>query len=234
MNLLAIDTATDTVSVAVHDGESVVASAAARGERRHAELLAPMVADVVDRAGIALTDLGAIAVDVGPGLFTGMRVGITAAKAFAEVLEVPLVPVTSLEALAHAADAGDADVIASVIDARRGEVFWAVHRAVDRTRLGDLRVGKPEECVADLSARGQSVVVTGSGMERHRDVFAEHLRLAVPAHVLGGPAEPIADMVAMIGHARAMRQDSCGVDEVVPVYMRAPDAEINWATRSAG
>lgn len=234
MNLLAIDTATDTVSVAVHDGESVVSSAAARGERRHAELLAPMVADVVDRAGLALADVGAIAVDVGPGLFTGMRVGITAAKAFAEVLEVPIVPVTSLEALAHAVDAGDADVIASVIDARRGEVFWAVHRAADRTRLGELRVGTPEECVADLSARGQSVLVTGSGMERHRDLFAEHLRLAVPAHVLGGPAEPIADVVAAIGHVRAMRQDSCGVDDVVPVYMRAPDAEINWATRSAG
>lgn len=77
-------------------------------------------------------------------------------------------------------------------------------------------------------------MVAGSGMERHRDVFAEHLRLAVPAYVLGGPAEPMADIVAAIGHARAMRQDSYGVDDVVPVYMRAPDAEINWTTRSAG
>lgn len=234
MNLLAIDTATDSVSVAVHDGSSVVASAVARSPRRHAELLAPMVADVVDRAGLTLADVGAIAVDVGPGLFTGMRVGITTAKAFAEVLDVPIVPVTSLEALAHVVDAGDADVVASVIDARRGEVFWAVFRAGDRMRLGDPRVGSPDECIADIAARGQSVVVSGSGMERHRDVFADHLRLAVPGHALGGPADPTADAVATIGHARAMRQETCGVDDVIPVYMRAPDAEINWSTRSAG
>lgn len=233
MKLLAIDTATDTVSVAVHDGESVVASRAARGERRHAELLTPMIREVLDRVGIALSDIGAIAVDVGPGLFTGMRVGITTAKALAEVLDVPVVPVTSLEAMALAAEATDMEVVASVLDARRGEVFWALFRAADRAALTEPRVGSPESCIADITARGQSVAVIGSGMQRHRELFADHLRLAVSAHTLGEPSEPLADQVAALGFARAMRQMTRSVDEVAPLYLRAPDAEINWATRSS-
>lgn len=233
MNLLALDTATDTVSVAVHDGSGIVASAVARGERRHAELLTPMVRDVVSRAGIALADVGAIAVDIGPGLFTGMRVGIATAKAMAEVLDVPVVPVSSLEALAHAMDVTEMDVVACVLDARRGEVYWSLARSSDRAQLTEPRVGSPESCVADIAARGQSVAVVGSGMERHREVFADQLRLAVPAHTLGGPSEPTAESVAVLGHARAMRQMTSTVDEVVPLYLRAPDAEINWATRSS-
>jgi tRNA threonylcarbamoyladenosine biosynthesis protein TsaB len=233
MNLLAIDTATDTISVAVHDGESVVASTVVRGERRHAELLVPMIDDVVRQAGMTLSDVGAIAVDVGPGLFTGMRVGITAAKAFAEVLEVSVVPVTSLDALAHGAHDTDMDVVVSVLDARRGEVFWGVYRANDFECLGEPRVGTPADCVADIAARGQSVAVMGSGMERHREVFVDQLRLAVPSHTLGGPSEPLAETVAVIGHSRALRQASCAVDDVLPVYLRAPDAEINWSTRSS-
>jgi tRNA threonylcarbamoyladenosine biosynthesis protein TsaB len=233
MNILAIDTATDTVSVAVHDGEAVVASAVVRGERRHAELLVPMIADVLTRAGMTVSDIGVIAVDVGPGLFTGMRVGITAAKALAEVLEVPVVPVSSLDALAHGAHTTDMDVVVSVLDARRGEVFWGVYRANDLERLGEPRVGSPADCIADIAARGQSVAVLGSGMERHREVFVDQLRLAVPSHTLGGPSEPLADVVAVVGHSRALRQASCGVDDVLPLYLRAPDAEINWSTRSS-
>jgi tRNA threonylcarbamoyladenosine biosynthesis protein TsaB len=87
--------------------------------------------------------------------------------------------------------------------------------------------------VADIAARGQSVAVTGSGLERHREAFADQLRLAVPAHTLGGPSEPLAEMVAAIGHRQALRQLTCSVDEVQPLYLRAPDAEINWATRSS-
>jgi tRNA threonylcarbamoyladenosine biosynthesis protein TsaB len=141
--------------------------------------------------------------------------------------------VTSLDALAHVADAADMEVVASVLDARRGEVFWALYRAADRAALTEPQVGSPESCIADITARGQTVAVIGSGMQRHRELFADHLRLAVPAHTLGEPHEPLADEVAALGFARAMRQMTSSVDEIVPMYLRAPDAEINWATRSS-
>jgi tRNA threonylcarbamoyladenosine biosynthesis protein TsaB len=112
-------------------------------------------------------------------------------------------------------------------------VYWSLARSSDRAQLTEPRVGSPESCVADIAARGQSVAVVGSGMERHREVFADQLRLAVPSHTLGGPSEPTAESVAVLGHARAMRQMTSTVDEVVPLYLRAPDAEINWATRSS-
>ena len=99
MITLGIDTATELVSVALVDGEKVLAASESQSDRRHAEDLTPMLQFVVQRAGIAFSEIDAVAVDVGPGLFTGMRVGIAAAQALAQVLSVPLVGVDSLEAL---------------------------------------------------------------------------------------------------------------------------------------
>ncbi|MEY3700298.1 MAG: hypothetical protein RIT16_658, partial [Actinomycetota bacterium] len=100
--ILGIDTATDAVSVALHDGESVLASSEIRSDRQHAEALTPMIDFVCKQAAIELWDVGGIAVDIGPGLFTGMRVGIASAQAIAQVIDVPIIPVTSLDILSVA------------------------------------------------------------------------------------------------------------------------------------
>jgi len=231
MKLLAIDTALDAVSVCVTDGDRVLANAEAKSDRRHGEMLAPMIHSVLREAGCTVQDIGSIAVDIGPGLFTGMRVGIATAKAMAEVLETNLVGVSSLEVLAHQATT-EFDVVAAVIDARRGEVFWSLHRADDREQLSSPRAGSAEECLASIADRGQSVCLIGTGVARYRQVFDDGLRLAVPDFELAPDSSsiPTATTVASIASSRLI--DAVTVDELVPMYLRAPDAEINWLTRS--
>lgn len=172
--------------------------------------------------------------DVGPGLFTGMRVGIATAKAMAEVLEADLVGVSSLEVLATQAhaSASDLDVIAAIIDARRGEVFWSLFRTTDMEQLTSPRSGSPEECIESITARGQSTYLVGTGVSRYTRNFEEGLRLAVPDYRMPAPelCLPRASTVASVARARLV--ESVSVDELVPMYLRAPDAEINWQTRS--
>jgi tRNA threonylcarbamoyladenosine biosynthesis protein TsaB len=236
VNLLAIDTALDSVSVCLTSADTVLANAEAESDRRHGEMLAPMIQAVLHQAGCTVNDVGCIAVDVGPGLFTGMRVGIATAKAMAEVLEVDLVGVSSLEVLAQQARTSgaalDVDVVASIIDARRGEVFWSLFRAADAEQLTSPRAGSPEECLESIAARGQSVCLVGTGVGRYTSIFDDGLRLAVPEFRVSSSDSgvPKASTVASIARGRLI--DAVTVDELVPMYLRAPDAEINWKTRS--
>ena len=231
MKLLAIDTALDAVSVCVVEGGQMLANAEAKSDRRHGEMLAPMIHSVLRESGCTVQDIASIGVDIGPGLFTGMRVGIATAKAMAEVLETNLVGVSSLEVLAHQVST-EFDVVAAVIDARRGEVFWSLHRSDDREQLSTARAGTAEECLAAIADRGQSVCLIGTGVARYRQVFDDGLRLAVPDFEFAPDASstPTAATVALIAGSRLI--DAVSVDELVPMYLRAPDAEINWLTRS--
>ena len=157
MIVLGIDAATETVSVALIDGTDVIGASETRSERRHAEDLTPMIEFVVSRASLDLRDIDAVAVDVGPGLFTGMRVGIAAAQALAHVLEVPLVGIDGLDALTAAANPStDYELVVPTIDARRKEVAWAMHRVRDdgsTVRVSDPTVGSLDDLVLALRDR---------------------------------------------------------------------------------
>jgi tRNA threonylcarbamoyladenosine biosynthesis protein TsaB len=143
MTLLAIESATDTVGVALLRDDGGSAERVHEGGRAHAELLAPAIEEVCAVSGCQVTDIDAIAVDVGPGLFTGLRVGVATAKALGQALGLGVLGVSSLDILAAAAagsvaaaaagsvaDRGTTPIgaVASVVDARRGEVFAAVYR----------------------------------------------------------------------------------------------------------
>lgn len=234
VNLLAIDTALDAVSVCLTSADAVLANAEAESDRRHGEMLTPMIHAVLHQAGCTAQDLSCIAVDVGPGLFTGMRVGIATAKAMAEVLETSLVAVSSLEVLATQArtSAREMDVVAAIIDARRGEVFWSLHRTTDMEQLTSPRAGSPEECIESIAARGQSTCLVGTGVARYATIFDDGLRLAVPDYVISAPELGVPRALTLATIARARLVESVSVDELVPMYLRAPDAEINWQTRS--
>ncbi|HYF74395.1 MAG TPA: tRNA (adenosine(37)-N6)-threonylcarbamoyltransferase complex dimerization subunit type 1 TsaB, partial [Nocardioides sp.] len=144
--LLAFDTATPLVTVALHDGADVVAELRADRPMRHAEQLAPLIDRALTQAGIVRQDLTAIAAGVGPGPFTGLRVGLVTARTLAFVLDVPVYGVCSLDVLAvEAADTGAVSapfVVAT--DARRKEVYLARYDA-DGCRLEGPVVGKPAD-----------------------------------------------------------------------------------------
>ncbi|MEY2940099.1 MAG: hypothetical protein RIS58_1086, partial [Actinomycetota bacterium] len=158
------------------------------------------------------------------------------AKALAKVLDVGVIEVTSVEAVARSVSS-DCEVVASVIDARRGEVFWSLNRSFDGflRQVGDVRIGSVESCIVDIVDRGQSVVLAGTGALRHREAFAERLSGTVPSFEFAADssAVPSAAHVARIGYERARREEWVAAKDVSPRYLRQPDAEINWSTRSS-
>ncbi len=243
MLVLAIETATDVAGVALADESGLVAAASLHRGRRHGESVAPAVAFVLERAGATADDLGALAVDVGPGLFTGLRVGVATAKALAFALELPVVAVTSLELLALGAAAAAAappaelPVVVPVVDARRGQLFAAEFR-VDAagdgagvTLLGEEGLVDPEPFTARLAAEatgGRRVLCVGDGALRYREQLA-----AVPGLTVAGGAlaHPDPGVLALAGVARAVAGDAVAGRDVVARYLRQADVRINWEQR---
>jgi tRNA threonylcarbamoyladenosine biosynthesis protein TsaB len=221
--ILGIDTATDQVGCAIGSQEGVVAQQHLLAPRRHAETLAPQIESLCSLAEVPLAKIGAVAVDVGPGLFTGLRVGFTTAITLATSLEVPMIGLTSLDLLAHAAHLTDR-LVAAAVDARRGEVFAALYQPVPGgvQQVSEPTVIRPEELASELQARNEECLLVGDGAARHRDVFAEvdHARL-------GGPelAHPSAAVLVALAHPRAMREEFVTPRELAPLYLREPDAQ---------
>lgn len=229
MLILGIDTATAQVGCAVGGHEGVLASFHASRGRRHAETLVPAIDFVRRHAQIELADVGAVAVDVGPGLFTGLRVGVATAKAVASALRVPMVGVPSLDLVAFPVRWTNR-LIVSVLDARRGEVFYATYRQVPGgvQRLTDHRVAGPDELCSELLALGDECLAVGDGALRYADRLSELTRVEIGE---SGLAYPSAASLVQLAHAQAVREEFVNPWEVEPVYLRQADAEIRWPQR---
>jgi tRNA threonylcarbamoyladenosine biosynthesis protein TsaB len=232
MLILGIESAGTQVGCAVGGHEGVLASAHAGRGRRHAEALAPQIDFVRRQAGIELSEVGAVAVDVGPGLFTGLRVGIATAVALAQGLGVPMIPVPSLDLMAFPAR-WTTRLIVPALDARRGELFTALFRKVPGgiQRVRDANVCTPDELSAELEALDEPALLLGDGALRHAEEFVGLKSIEMAEQ---GLANPSARSLVQLAHARAMREEFVQPWELEPVYLRQPDAQINWATRAGG
>jgi tRNA threonylcarbamoyladenosine biosynthesis protein TsaB len=227
--MLAIDTATPRVAVAIGEDGRVLGSVYLSARRRHAEALVPAIAYLCEQTGVELRQLGAVAVGVGPGLFTGLRVGVTTAKIMGQALEVPVVGVSSLDLVAHPLRFGG-QMIAAVLDARRHEVFHARYRPVSGgvQLVTEYRVGPAVELVAELEAGGEDVVLAGDGVASNRAAFGA-LERAVDA---GREFEaPSATALVEIADGRVGREEFSAPWDVAPLYLRASDAELAWGNR---
>ncbi|MGH3457963.1 tRNA (adenosine(37)-N6)-threonylcarbamoyltransferase complex dimerization subunit type 1 TsaB [Aeromicrobium sp.] len=209
MLLLAFDTATPAITVAVHDGSDVVAEASGEGSMAHGELLAPAIRAALADAGAAMADLTDVAVGVGPGPFTGLRVGVVTALTLGSTLGIATRGVCTLDILAAdmAQGGGVDDEFLVATDARRKEVYWAHYRPGPRQaeRLDGPHVSHP----ADLAELHAGMPVLGRGATLYPDVLA----------VMDGPIDPSAAALA-----RAVAAGSVGELPLVPLYLRRPDA----------
>ncbi|HEY7107650.1 MAG TPA: tRNA (adenosine(37)-N6)-threonylcarbamoyltransferase complex dimerization subunit type 1 TsaB [Acidimicrobiia bacterium] len=232
MLLLAIDTATSQVSVAFGDGGGVLGQVSLQGGRRHAEQVAPAISYLCDELDVSLSHLAAIAVDIGPGLFTGLRVGVTTAKVMAQALRVPVVGIVSLDLVAYPLRHADRTVV-SVLDARRREVFCASYRPVPGgvQRISEYDVRPPAELIAELGAGTDELLLAGDGVDVARDAFAaiDHAELAGPAY-----AAPSVAALVELAAARVEREEFEPPGGLRPLYLRSSDAEINWDTARVG
>ena len=231
--ILGIETSVEHVGVALGDYRGVRAHSMLASDRRHAESLTPMIQFVMQQAEVEMSDLSAVAVDVGPGLFTGMRVGIAAAQSIAWALELPMIPVCSLDVVAMNAHWSES-VVAASLDARRGEVYWALYRmraiGAEPQRITEPVVSSPEDLAVHLADRGEEIVCVGSGFDRHQEVF----QALQWAQFLGASGSyPSATHLVTLAGQRLAADDTVLPGAVEPMYLRAPDAEINWQTRGA-
>jgi tRNA threonylcarbamoyladenosine biosynthesis protein TsaB len=216
MNLLAIETATEACSVALASGDTLVARSEI-APRRHAELLLPMCEQVLAEAGIGRHALDAIAVGVGPGAFTGVRLAVSAAQGLALALDLPLVPVSSLAALAMQAPDNGAAILAA-IDARMGEIYaGSFRRTADGLveALGAEWVGAADQLVLPPTERWN---VIGTGWAAWH--AALQARMPVPPAWAEGVAYPLAVDVALLALPIARAQRGSSPDSVAPVYLR--------------
>lgn len=229
MLILGIDTATSQAGCAIGGHEGVIASAQCAKGRRHAENLAPAIEFICAQSQIELAEISVIAVDLGPGLFTGLRVGIATGKGLAHALGIPMIGVASLDLLAFAVRFSPR-LIVTAIDARRSEVYYAFYRQVPGgiQRLGDHAVGTPEELASQLSVSRDEILLVGDGIHRYRDVFADVPKAEIAD---AGLSYPSAASLVQLAHAQALREEFEQPTAVEPIYLRKPDAEINWVTR---
>jgi tRNA threonylcarbamoyladenosine biosynthesis protein TsaB len=198
--LLAFDTATAAITVAVADvpdGPAILAETTTVDPRRHGELLAVGIDEVLRKAGVTAADLRSIAVGVGPGPFTGLRVGVVTARAMGAALGIPVVGVCTLDVLAHAGRLPGEFLV--VTDARRKEVYWARY-GPGGTRIDGPQVNRP----ADVAYNGP---VVGAGATLYPAAFPD-------------PRPPEYPSAAALCEYVASGAPTLGP---LPLYLRRPD-----------
>lgn len=205
MLLLAFDTATSAVTVALHDGAGIIAEESAVDPRRHGELLAVSIEKVLRSAGARCEDLTSIAVGTGPGPYTGLRAGLVTARVLTSVLRIRLDGICSLDVIAAGAvaEAGGREFLVAT-DARRKEVYWASYsrRGV---RTAGPQVARPAELPSEQPVAGEGALL-----------YAEFADRAI------GPRFPSAAQLASIAASRQAAGEPQSPAE--PLYLRRPDA----------
>ena len=230
MSILAIDTATQVSSVAVASADKLAAELTMQAKLTHSETLMPHIKEVLRMANVRKEQLEGIAVSIGPGSFTGLRIGLAAAKAMAYALDLPIVGVSTLKALAYHYPVPGIRIV-SLLDAQKGNAY----RECYEWEKGTLTVVNPvevlplAEILAECAESGRETVVLG-------DIAVRRIRgkVDLPANVTVAPAHlvmPRAACVAMLGLQELAAGHTDNVMNMEPVYIRRSEAEVLWEKR---
>jgi tRNA threonylcarbamoyladenosine biosynthesis protein TsaB len=225
VRILAIETATPGASVALLEDRTTLAAASRIDRLGHAGFLVPAIDFCFDQVGWSPQDLDAVVVDIGPGLYTGLRVGLATAQGLGAAFGIPIVPVSSVDAVALEARTGHR-LIWTVVDVRRGEYAVARYRPVPG---GVVKEGSTDLLTSDafraslLSSPDDSLVVGDVAS------LPEGFFLGLSRVKTGRPRYPYAVALSEVGHARLEKGDFPAADEIRPLYMREPDVTINWS-----
>ena len=226
MPILAIDTATLVSSVAIATPDTLVAELTIQTRKTHSERLMPHIASLLAMAEISQTSLKAVAVSIGPGSFTGLRIGLATAKALGYALNIPLIGVPTLAALAFACPAPGA-VLAPMLDAQKGNVYLGLYEWQGNTVV---EIQAPQvigftEAQAELAKLGRPALLLGEAAVMHK----EDISHPAPPHVVMPRAGSIAVMAQQL-YAQGVRHDVASLE---PLYIRRSEAEELWERRQS-
>jgi tRNA threonylcarbamoyladenosine biosynthesis protein TsaB len=233
MKILGIDTSTSCGSLGIIDDDAVVAEYALLRDETHSTRLVPAIQALLKEARLDLDEIDGIAVSLGPGSFTGLRVGLSAVKGLALAAEKPVVGVPTLDALA-ANLPFTPYLICPLLDARKGEVYTALYKDGEGGQVEQLtpyQVLSPLDLLEKIPL--QETIFLGDGVEAYRELIMERLSakaLFAPPHLrfLRGSS------VAEIGLQRFKKGEKDDTSSLVPIYVRPSDAEIKWTKEKRG
>lgn len=222
MNILAFDTATQSCSIALMTDGKLVAESTSAVKGTHTRRLMPMIDRLLSRVEIPMDDLDGFAATVGPGSFTGLRIGISTLKGLAAATQKPIVGVSTLEVLAHQCS-GDTEIINPVLDARKNEVYYSLYR---RTLEGPValtseRSGTPEDLAATIES---PCTFIGDGVSVYRD----EIRALLGQYAFFAPESENVIQAAVVAALGFKRLSAGNVDDpmvIAPHYIRRSDAE---------
>ena len=227
MKVLGIDTSSAVGSIGIIENESVIAEYSLNVVASHSVRLMPAIDDVLKRAGLKIQDIDGFAVTIGPGSFTGLRIGVGTVKSFSYALKKPIVGVITLDALAYNLKFAD-KLICPILDARKQEVYSAIYRGgLKLVRQTDYLCAKIESILAHLT---EPTIFVGDGVNRYREVIVENLKehaiIAEPPFRFCRGA-----VVALLGYERLANGESDDYFSITPFYIRKPEAEVRMESK---
>ena len=217
MKILAIDTSSSICSVAILEDDKLIDKNELNDGKTHSENLMPLLDEILKRNSIDIKNIDLIACCVGPGSFTGIRIGVATIKPIAEVLNIKVASVMSLEALARNIEGKE--IIVSLIDARNNQVYCGIF---------DKEYNKKEEYLADdinvvidNLMKYEKITVVGNGAILHKELLLQRLKNVEFSNNNNQSAEN----VGKIGYKKYLEKDLCTADTIIPVYLRKSQAE---------
>lgn len=235
MLTLALDTSSPVLTVAVGDGEKIIAETTTWLPRGHMAKLLPAIDGLLKDAGLTVHNVEVIVIGSGPGSYTGLRIGMVIARTLAQLLKVPILGIPSLDAIAQR-NKEEGALICPVVDAKRGEVYAAFYRQAGDTinRFTDLKAIAPDTLAELLELEGcERIIFAGDGLKLYSDILVQ---------VLGVKAELAAEddwwpLASDLIEVARPRIETGGFDELyqlAPIYVRLSQAEELWEKRHRG
>lgn len=219
MKILAMDTSSVNATVAVCDENRILGEYTVSNERAHSQIIMPMLESLLNHCSLTIKDIDVFAVALGPGSFTGLRIGISAMKTLAQSLSKPIIGVSSLDEVASSFFGTD-KIVCPIFDARRNEVYNALY--LNGNKFVSERVVDFDELLIELSQK--QVIFAGDAIIKYRDKilsFNNPNWLIAP----GSLSMQRASALASVALARALDSDFDNLYDLSPIYLRLPQAE---------
>lgn len=224
MVILGIETSTKTSSVALRDGEKIRDEISLQLGLSHSERVIPLLDEILKRNGMTIKDIDGIAVSIGPGSFTGIRVGVSTARGLAQSLNVPLVGIPSLDGLAFGAGTSG-EVVCPMVDALRREIYTSLYHG--RKRLTPHQLIGIEKWLERLKDEGETILFLGEAVDIYENLIKDSLQKKAKI-VEKEKRYASAARVAELGLEKLVSGEGKKYDEVFPLYIRRPEAEVKW------
>ncbi|OPJ56031.1 tRNA (adenosine(37)-N6)-threonylcarbamoyltransferase complex dimerization subunit type 1 TsaB [Alkalithermobacter paradoxus] len=226
MKILGIDTSSQVATVAIMDEDKLIAEYTINYKKNHSENLMPMISEIFRSCDMKVDDIDLIGVCIGPGSFTGLRIGVATAKAIAHVRNIPIAPVNSLEALAFNMNFSKG-IICPIIDAQRSDVYTSKYTWESNTLVSieEMSVKNIDDLIDELNDRYDEIVLLGEGVDIHREKLNKlgNIYIAPNSHKLSK-----ASSVCQIALQKYESGDTLDYKKVEPLYIRKSQAEVQY------